>query len=122
MCRDAPSEGDSAPEYPGGTLWVYNTSQSDLSITVTTVDHSPSATLETTIPAGETVIRREFISTAPGTAATLAARIGDDGEQKTFEFLPDGGGDESDAPPEYARLTIENAVEASAEWTAREGT
>lgn len=114
--------GDSTPEYPGGTLLVSNTSRSELSVTITTVDYSPPMTLETTIPSGELVILREFVSTSPGTVVTLAARIGDEGEPKEFEFLPNGGGDESDAPPEYARLTIQNAVEESATWTAREGT
>lgn len=114
--------GDSAPEYPGGSLYLYNTSRSAQTVVVTTIDHSPPKTFETTVPAGETVVQPEFVSAPPGTVVTIAARIGEDGEQKPFEFLPSGGGDGSDAPPEYARFTITNAVEASAEWTAREGT
>lgn len=120
-CPGLPTD-DSAPDYPRGSLYVYNTSESALSVAVWTVDRSPRRTRETTVPAGEHVVVREFVSASPGTAVTLAARIGDDGEPTRFEFLPNGGGEGSDAPPEYARLTVRNAVEESATWTAREGT
>lgn len=105
--------GDSAPEYPGGTLWLYNSYRSDVKVTVTTVDHTPKATAETIVPAGETLIRREFVTAEPGESATLASRV-NDGDHLTFEFLPAGT---DDATPEYARLNIETPVSAS--WSAR---
>lgn len=105
--------GDSAPEYPGGTLWIYNSYRSEVEIAVTTVNHAPEASVETTVPAGETVIRREFVTAESGEAVTLAASV-DDGDRLTFEFLPAGTGD---ATPEYARLDIETP--ASASWSAR---
>ncbi|MFT4920843.1 MAG: hypothetical protein ACI8XM_000034 [Haloarculaceae archaeon] len=111
--------GDSAPEYPRGSLYVYNTSQSSITVAVETVDHDPPASVETTVTAGEHIVEREFVTADPGTTVTLAARIGETGET-TFEFLP--AGDDSGDSPEYARLTIRNAVEESAEWSARKGT
>lgn len=105
--------GDAAPEYPGGTLWIYNSHRSDVEIAVTTVDHTPEASVETTVPAGETLIRREFVTAESGEAVTLAARI-DSGDRLTFEFLPAGT---ADATPEYARLDIDTPV--SANWSAR---
>lgn len=111
--------GDSAPEYPRGSLYVYNTSQSAITVAVETVGHDPPASVETTVPAGEHVVEREFVTADPGETVTLTARIGETGET-TFEFLPAGG--ESGDSPEYARLTIRNAVEESAEWSARQGT
>lgn len=105
--------GDSAPEYPGGTLWIYNSYRSDVEVAVTTIDHTPKATAETTVPAGETLIRREFVTAEPGESVTLAARV-NDGDRLTFAFLP-GGTD--DATPEYARLDIATPVSAS--WSAR---
>jgi hypothetical protein len=105
--------GDSAPEYPGGTLWVSNTYRSDVEIAVTTVDHAPEASVETSVPAGETLIRREFVSAESGEAVTLAATV-EGGDRRTFEFLPAGT---DDATSEYARLDIETPV--SADWSAR---
>ncbi|NHN42749.1 hypothetical protein G9C85_14075 [Halorubellus sp. JP-L1] len=116
------SPSNSAPEHPGGSIYLSNTARSELTVTVSTVDYEPAKSLETTVPSGEHVVQPEFVSAAPGAAVTVAARIGDDGDRLPFEFLPAGGGDGSDAPPEYARLSIRNAVEASAEWTARPGT
>lgn len=105
--------GDSAPEYPGGTLWIHNSYRSNIEIAVTTVDHVPEASVETTVPAGETLIRREFATAESGEGVTLAASV-DGGDRLTFEFLPAGTGD---ATPEYARLDIETPVSAS--WSAR---
>ncbi|MCD2204504.1 hypothetical protein [Halobacterium sp. KA-6] len=98
---------------------MYNTSQSAITVAVETVNHDPPASIETTVPSGEHIVEREFVTADPGTTVTLAARIGETGET-TFDFLP--GGDESGDSPEYARLDIRNAVEISAEWSARKGT
>ena len=49
----------------------YNTSESELSVAVTTVDHSPAATFEEAVPSGETEIRAGFVSVPAGTTVTL---------------------------------------------------
>lgn len=105
--------GSSAPEYPGGTLWIYNSYRSDVEIVATTVNHAPEASVETTVPAGESLIRREFVTAESGEAVTLAAHV-DGGDRLTIEFLPAGT---SDASAEYARLDINTPVSAS--WSAR---
>jgi hypothetical protein len=110
--------GASDPTYPGGTLVVDNTGGSSLAVSVAVVEDAYDATLERSVDAGESVVRREFVTAEQGAVVTLAARLGDDGSRTEFRFLP-GGGD--DAPPEVARLTVQNAVEASASWTATEG-
>lgn len=115
-----PTGNDDDPNYPGGTLVIENTGENDVDLSVSVVEEEFSASLDTTVPAGETSIEREFVIASEGDIATLTAQIGDEGEPTTFEFLPAGG--EDDAPPEVARLTIENAVEESASWTATEGT
>lgn len=95
--------GDSAPEYPGGTLWIYNSYRSDVEVAVRTVHRSPERAIETTVPASETLIRREFVTADPGEIVTLAARVADN-DRHAFTFLPAGS---DDAGPEYARLDIE---------------
>jgi hypothetical protein len=106
-------------DYPGGTVVVENTSDASLSVSVTVVEDGYDASIETTLSGGETLVEREFVTVDEGAVITLAARIGDSGDPTTFRFLPAGG--EDDTPPEVARLTIENAVEASATWTAMGG-
>jgi len=89
----------------------------DISVSVPRRVDSPQ--FETDIPAGETVIERGFVNASDGEVVTLSAVIGDEGEPTTFDFLPGGG---KDAQPEVAHLSIENAVEESASWTATAGT
>lgn len=113
-------EGVPGPNYPSGTLWVYNTSRSDLSVTVTTVDHSPSATLKEVVPSGETDIRDAFVSAQAGTTVTLKARVESFAEDRiSFSFMPSGGGSESDTPPQYARLHIPGS-DGEVNWQSRE--
>lgn len=107
------------PEYPGGTLVIENTGDNDLDVSVSVVEAEFSAALDKTVPTGKTVIERDFVTASEGDIVTLGAQIGDDGDPTTFEFLPASGAD--DAPPEVARLTIQNTVEESASWTATEG-
>lgn len=110
-----PTGGDS-PDYPGGTIVVENTGETSLAVSITVVEDEYDAEVNATVSAGETLVRREFVTADDGDIVTLAARLGDSGDPTTFQFLPAGGTD--DAPPEVARLTVENAVEASATWTA----
>ncbi|WP_275738175.1 hypothetical protein [Halorhabdus sp. SVX81] len=108
---------DSAdPIYPGGTVVIENTAARSLPVSVTAVEDRYEASLETIVPAGETRVRREFVAAEAGDLVTLAARLGDSGGPYPFEFLPAGG--ENNARPEVARLTIRNAVEPRADWTA----
>ena len=122
-CLDGPLSGDEdvpGPEYPSGTLWIYNTAKSDLSVTVETVDRSPAATFERVVESGETAIRREFASDPAGTTVTLRASVETFAEEwLPFSFVPRGGGPESDAPPQYARLHVPGA-DGDVEWQARE--
>lgn len=107
------------PNYPSGTLWVYNTSQFDLSVTVTTVDHSSPATFEEVIPSGDTEIRDEFVSAPAGSSVTLKARVESFAEDSiSFSFMPNGGGPEDDTPSQYARLHIPGA-DGDVNWQAR---
>jgi hypothetical protein len=110
--------GGSDPTYPGGTLVVDNTGSSAVAVSITVVEDAHDATLDRTVDANESVVRREFVTAEAGAVVTLAARLGDDGSRTEFRFLPGGG---ADAPPEVAHLTVQNAVEASASWTATEG-
>ena len=112
--------GSGGPEYPGGTLVVENTGDATVDVSVTTSSEEYDASLDASVGGGETLVRREFVTAESGDVVTLAAQLGDEGEPLEFEFLPAGG--EGDSPPEVARLTVENAVEASATWTATEGT
>lgn len=108
------------PSYPGGTLWVYNTARADLSVTVTTVDHEPSATLDTVVPSGETEIREAFVTPPAGTTVELTARVETFAEDGiSHSFVPSGGGSESESPPEYARLHIPGA-DGEVDWQSRE--
>lgn len=122
-CLDFPmsdEEGVPGPEYPSGTLWIYNTAKSDLSVTVETVDRSPAATFERVVESGETAIRREFVSAPAGTTVTLRASVETFAEEwLSFSFAPRGGGPESDAPPQYARLHVPGA-DGEVDWQARE--
>ena len=122
-CLDGPLSGDEdvpGPEYPSGTLWIYNTAKSDLSVTVETVDRSPAATFERVVESGRTAIRREFASAPAGTTVTLRASVETFAEEwLSFSFAPGGGGPESDAPPQYARLHVPGA-DGDVEWQARE--
>ena len=107
------------PAYPGGTVVVENTIERSLTVSITVVENGYDATLETTMSGGGTRVRREFVSADAGDVITLAARLGDDDDPTAFEFFPAGG--ENNARPEVAQLTIQNAVEARAVWTARRG-
>jgi len=121
-CISGPTSDDAVPgpDYPRGTLWVYNTSQSDLSVTINTVDHSPSATFENVVPSGETEIRQEFVSASAGATVTLKARVESFAEEWiSFSFMPSGGGSESDTPPQYARLHIPGS-DGEVNWQSRE--
>ena len=117
------SDGDEkvpGPNYPRGTLVVYNTATSDLSVTVTTVDHSPSAAFEGVVTSGESEIREGFVSAPAGTTVTLKARVESFAEGGiSHSFMPSGGGSESDAPPQYALLHIPGS-DGEVDWQSRE--
>lgn len=110
---------DSNPAYPGGTIVVENTGNSSVPVSVATKLDQYTASLDISVAGGETVVRREFVTAEQGDIVTLIAQLGQTGDEIRFQFLPAGGGD--DAPPEVARLTFENAVEAGATWTATSG-
>lgn len=117
-----PDEDDDVPgpNYPSGTLVVYNTSKSDLSVRVTTVDHSPSATFEEVVPSGESEIREGFVSAPAGTTVTLKAHVESFAEDGiSYSFMPSGGGSENDTPPQYARLHIPGS-DGEVNWQSRE--
>jgi len=118
-CAGALSSGDRDPEYPGGTLLVTNTGDDAVPVSVRTKLDTYDASLDTAVPGGETVVRREFVSARQGDIVTLEALLGETGERLRFQFLPEGS---DDNPPQVAELTFENAVEASASWAATGGT
>ena len=119
-CAEVLPSGGRDPEYPGGTLIVENTGDNPVRVAVRTKLDQYDAALETAIAGGAVIVRRAFVTAEPGKIVTLEAQLGETGEPISFQFLPAGGGDEY--PPEVARLTFENAVEASATWTATSGT
>ena len=119
-CAEVLPSGDQDPEYPGGTLIVENTGDNPVRVAVTTKSDQYDASLDTDIAGGEVIVRREFVTAEQGKIVTLEAQVAETGDRISFQFLPAGGGDEY--PPEVARLTFENAVEASATWTATTGT
>lgn len=119
-CLNAlPGVGDNSPEYPGGSLVIENTAEASFQVAVEVVEEEWPASLRTSVSGGETLVRREFVTASEGDVVTLAAILGGEGEQTTFEFLPAGG--EADAPPEVAHLTVQNDVEGSARWIATPG-
>jgi hypothetical protein len=109
-----------SPEYPGGTLVVENTGETAVNVSVTVASEGYDASLGAAVAGGETLVRREFVSAESGDIVTLVARLGSEGEPIEFQYLPAGG--DVDSPSEVARLTFENAVEASATWSAIRGT
>lgn len=111
---------DPTPTYPGGTLVLENTGTNAVPVSVATKQDQYTASLDTSVAGGETVVRREFVTAEQGDIITLIAQLGQTGEGIRFQFLPAGGSD--DSSPEVARLTFENPVEASATWTATGGT
>ncbi|WP_229125061.1 hypothetical protein [Halapricum desulfuricans] len=111
--------GNESPEYPGGTLVVENTDQAAVDVSVTASPEEYDASLDTTVGDGEILVRREFVTAERGDVVTLAAQLREEGVPIEFQFLPAGG--DGDSPPEVARLTVKNAVEASATWTATKG-
>ncbi|WP_135661761.1 hypothetical protein [Halorhabdus rudnickae] len=119
-CLEILSIDSTAQSYPGGTILVENAAERSLAVSVTVAEDEYDASLETTVSGGETHVRRGFVAADAGAVVTLTARLGDRGDPTTFDFLPAGG--EKNARPEVARLTIHNAVEASADWTAMRGT
>ncbi len=114
-----PGNESDSPDYPGGTLVVENTGMSSVHVSVSAGPDRGDASLDTNAAGGETLVRREFVTAERGDVVTLTAQLGSEGEPIEFQFLPAGGGD--DTPPEVVRLSIENAVEASATWTATKG-
>lgn len=106
------------PEYPGGTLVVENTGNNPVPVSVETKLEQYDASLDTEVAAETTAVRREFVTANQGAIITLVAQLGSTGDEIRFQFLPAGG---EDTPPEVAQLTFENAVEASATWTATTG-
>jgi hypothetical protein len=110
---------DSGPTYQGGTIVLENTGNDPVPVSVATKSDQYTASLDTSVAGGETVVCREFVAAEPEEIVTLIAQLGQTGDEIRFQFLPAGGGD--DAPPEVARLTFENAVEAGATWTATSG-
>lgn len=115
-----PTGGDAGPDHPGGTVVVENAGDASIAVSVWVVEDGVDAAIDATVSGGETLVRREFVTADEGEVVTLAARLGDGGNPTTFRFLP--AGSEDGTPPEVARLTVENAVEASARWTATRGT
>ena len=107
------------PEYPGGTLLVENTGETAVTVSVTVTSDEYDASLNASVAGGETLTRRKFVTAESGDVVTLAAQLGNEGDLIEFQFLPAGG--DGDSSPEVARLTFENAVEASATWTAISG-
>lgn len=118
-CLGVLPSSETDPRYPGGTVVIENNGEQSLAVSITVVEDTYDATIETSVPAGETQVRREFVDADAGEIVTLSARLGDRGDSAPFELLPAGG--ENNARPEFARLTVRNAVEASAHWTAERG-
>jgi hypothetical protein len=110
---------DTTPTYPGGTIVLENTGNNPVPVSVATKLDQYTASLDTSVAGGETVVRREFVTAEPGKIITLIAQLGQTGDEIRFQFLPAGGDD--NAPSEVAHLTFENAVEAGATWTATSG-
>lgn len=108
-----------SPEYPGGTLIVENTGTAPVRVLVETKVAQYDARLDADVPGGQQLVREEFVTASMGDIVTLEARLGETGDWIRFQFLPAGG---DDYAPEVAHLTFENAVEASATWTATSGT
>jgi hypothetical protein len=106
------------PEYPGGTLVIENRGNNAVPVSVETKLDEYDGSLDTEVAAGATVVRREFVTAEQGEIVMLIAQLGSTGDDIRFQFLPAGG---ADTPPEVAQLTFENAVEASATWTATRG-
>ena len=117
-CAGVLPGGEHEPEYPGGTLVVENTGDNSILVSVRTKLEQYDASLESHVSGGETVVREEFVSAEQGDIVTLEAVLGETGDPFSFQFLPEGS-DEN--PPEVAELTVENAVEASANWSATGG-
>jgi hypothetical protein len=109
-----------SPEYQGGTLIIENTGEGVVNVSVTVSPDEFGTSLDVSVSGGETLIRREFVTAERGDVATLAAILGSKGNPIKFQFLP-AGGEGEDSPPEIARLTVKNAVEASATWSATSG-
>lgn len=117
-CTELLPGANQEPEYPGGTLVLENTGNNAVPVSVETKLDQYDASLDTEVAAGTTVVRREFVTANQGDIVTLVAQLGSTGGEIRFQFLPAGG---EDSPPEVAQLTFENAVEASATWTATGG-
>lgn len=115
-CLGILPSGTTDSTYPGGTVVIENAGERTLAVSITVVEDGYDSSLEATVASGETHVSRGFVDADTGEVVTLAARLGDSGEATTFEFLPGGG--ENATRPEVTRLTIQNAVEASAAWTA----
>lgn len=117
-CAGLLSNGSDGLDYPSGTVIVENTDDTSLAVSITVVEDEYDAEINGTVSGGETLVRREFVTADDGDVVTLAAKLGDSGDATRFQFLPAG---KDDAPSEVARLTVKNAVEASATWTATKG-
>ncbi|WP_141212002.1 MULTISPECIES: hypothetical protein [unclassified Halorubrum] len=117
-CTEILPGSNQESEYPGGTFLVENTGNNAVPVSVETKLDQYDASLDIEVAAGTTVARPEFVTANQGEIVTLVAQFGSTGDAIRFQFLPAGG---EDTPPEVAQLTVENAVEASATWTATSG-
>lgn len=118
----SPAEDDKVPgpNYPSGTLVVYNTSKSDLSISATTVDYAPPATFEQVVQSGDPEIRKTSVSAPSGTTVTLKAHVESFAEDGiSYSLMPSGGDSENNTPPQYDQLHILGS-DAEVNWQARE--
>jgi hypothetical protein len=114
-CTGILPDGNQESRYPGGTLVLKNTGNNAVPVSVETKLDQYDGSLDTEVAAETTVVRREFVTANQGGIVTLVAQLGSTGDEIRFQFLPAGG---AESPPEVAHLTFENAVEASATWTA----
>ena len=118
-CAGVIPGGEQEREYPGGTLIIENTGDNSVQVSIRTKLEQYDASLETDVAGRETVVQEEFVTAEQNDIVTLEAVLGETGDPISFQFLPEGS-DEN--PPEVAELTVKNAVEASASWSATSGT
>lgn len=100
-----PTANGGTPQYPGGTLVTENTGDASVHVSATVAEDQFSASLDTIVPAGETVVEREFVTASEGEVATLQAQLEDEGEPTAFEFLPGGTDTTSSESPTFPSRT-----------------
>lgn len=78
-----------------------------------------TASFDTAVTGGETIVRREFVTAERGDIVTLKPLLGETGERLSFQFLPEGSGDNRPRSPNSRSRMPSRPVQAGPQQAGR---